>query len=56
MIIGYGQYDHYCSYENDPIGKNKRVIYTLDPETQKREVVGEWVFKDTNLDLCKVTF
>jgi len=36
-----------------PIGKNKRVIYTLDPETQKREVVGEWVFKDTNLDLCK---
>jgi len=36
-----------------PIGKNKRVIYTLDPETQKREVVGEWYFKDTNLDLCK---
>jgi len=38
-------------YEGD-IGKNKRVIYTLDPVTMKREVVGEWTFADTNLTLC----
>jgi len=38
-------------YEGD-IGKNKRVIYTLDPDTMKREVVGEWTFADTNLTLC----
>ena len=36
------------------IGKNKRVIFTLNPETQKREVVGEWHFKDTNISLCQV--
>jgi len=39
-------------YEGD-IGQNKRVIYTLDPVTQKREVVGEWTFADTNLTLCE---
>jgi len=38
-------------YEGD-IGKNKRVVYTLDPKTQKREVVGEWNFPDTDLSLC----
>merc|ERR1712055_984471 len=35
------------------IGKNKRVIFTLNPETQKREMVGEWHFSDTNLTLCQ---
>jgi len=39
-------------YDGD-IGKNKRVIYTLNPETQKREVVGEWHFNDTDISLCK---
>merc|ERR1711953_1386228 len=40
-------------YDDDGIGKNKRVIFTLNPETQKREVVGEWHFNDTDLSLCK---
>ena len=44
---------HTPRYDGD-IGKNKRVIYTLNPETQKREVVGEWYFNDTDLSLCKV--
>merc|ERR1719361_2343142 len=35
------------------IGKNKRVIFTLNPESQKREMVGEWHFEDTNLTLCQ---
>ena len=30
------------------------MIFTLNPETQKREVVGEWHFNDTDLSLCKV--
>ena len=38
-------------YEGD-IGVNKRVIFTLDPSTNKREVVGEWFYHDTDLSLC----
>ena len=34
--------------------KNKRVLYTLDPATKKREVQAEWHFNDTDLSLCRV--
>ena len=38
-------------YDGD-IGVNKRVIFTLDPSTGRREVVGEWFYNDTDLSLC----
>merc|ERR1712130_1034310 len=44
---------HRYEDEGGMIGQNKRVIFTLNPETQKRELVGEWHFADTNLTLCQ---
>ena len=38
-------------YEGD-IGVNKRAIFTLDPSTKKREIVGEWFYNETDLSLC----
>ena len=38
--------------END-ILKTKRAIYTLDPKTKKREIIGEWNYHDANLTQCK---
>ena len=38
-------------YDGD-IGVNKRVIFTLDPSTGRRKVVGEWFYDDTDLSLC----
>ena len=34
------------------IGTNKRTVFTLDPETREREVIGEWSYKETDLTLC----
>merc|ERR1719402_194110 len=39
------------NYDGD-IGANKRVVFTLDPVTQKRELVAEWSYSDTNLTQC----
>ena len=57
---------------NDPYGKiwsvvafertdgdivqTKRAIFTLDPKTKKREVVGEWSYADANLTICKGSY
>ena len=56
FIIIYTIIKHPTPRYDGDIGKNKRVIYTLNPETQMREVVGEWHFNDTDLSLCKVPF
>ena len=47
-------YRYFMNEQNETIGKNKRVVFTLNPEIQKREMVGEWHFKDTNISLCQV--
>ena len=39
------------NYEGD-IGRNKKVIFTLDPVTKEREIVAEWYYNDTDLSLC----
>ena len=38
--------------ENE-IVKTKRAIFTLDPVTRKREIIGEWNYQDANLTKCK---
>ena len=43
----------FSSLQGD-IGQNKRVVYTLDSVTKKREVKAEWHFNDTDLSLCQV--
>jgi len=35
------------------IGENKRIIYTLDPKTKKRQTVAEWNFENSNITLCE---
>ena len=52
MIIDQGHDNYPHRWTSDTTRENKRVIYTLNPETQKREVVGEWHFNDTDLSLC----
>ena len=35
------------------IVRTKRAIFTLDPKTKYREIIGEWKYPDANLTKCK---
>ena len=38
--------------EDGDILHTKRAIFTLDPKTHRREIIGEWNYADANLTKC----
>ena len=43
-------------FEEYPIVHTKRAIFTLDPKTKTRSIVGEWLYPDVNLTKCTGTY